>query len=68
MSRILLIMMLAIGMAGCASNGNTITESDRAEATAAESSNPNKRCYRGQSTGSRLGTRICKEANEASGQ
>ncbi len=66
-SRILLIMVLAIGMGACASSGNEIAKSDRAGATAAESSKPKKRCYRERSTGTNLGTRICKEVHEASG-
>ena len=66
-SRILLITVLVIGLGACASNVNDVAKSDRVEATAAESSKPKKRCYREQSTGSRLGTRICKEVHEASG-
>ena len=67
MSRILLIIVLVIGLGACASNGNDVAKIDRVEATAAESSPPKKRCYRERSTGSNLGTRICKEVHEASG-
>lgn len=67
MSRILLIMVLAIGLGACASNDNYIAKSDRAEAAAAETSKTKKRCYRDQSTGSRLGPRICREVHGASG-
>ena len=65
--RILLIMALAIGLTGCASNANDVAKSDQAGATAAEVKKTNRRCYREQSTGSRLGKRICKDAAEVSG-
>ena len=68
MSRILLIMALAIGMGACASNANDVANSDGSVANAAESGKSKKRCYREKSTGSRLGTRICKEVQEASGE
>ncbi len=67
MTRILLIMALTVGLGACASNATAIAESDPAGATAAEASKTKQHCYRQRGTGSRLGARICKDVEEASG-
>ncbi len=67
MARILLIMVLAAGLGACANTATGIAESDRAGATASESNKTKQRCYREQSTGSRLGPRICRDVAQASG-
>ena len=59
LSRLFLIMVLAAGLAACASTASESGATDNGSATSTASSEPKKRCYREKETGTRLGRRVC---------